>query len=77
MRDRMMFGMPTPRGTPPRQFNRPGEPVFKPMPRPGFPLFDLIWDFISLLPWLGVRRRRREAELAEERRSGSMKSKAR
>jgi len=77
MRDRMMFGMRTPKGTPPRQFSRPGEPVFKPMLRPGFPSFDWIWGLLALLPWLGRRRRRREAELVEKKRAGSIKAKER
>lgn len=74
MMRRGMFGMPNSKGTMPRQFTGTSEPVFKPMPRLGFS-FDLIWQFFSFLPWL--RRRRREAELAQEQKSQSMKAKRR
>jgi hypothetical protein len=80
MSDRMLFGMPTPQGTPPRHFSSGGttsEAPWKPMPRPGFPSFGLLLDLIALLPWFGTRRRKREAELAEKRRAESIKSKER
>lgn len=68
---RMMFGMPTPLGTKPRQYPT-GEPVFKPMPRQFPDPLGFIMGFISLMPWMG--RRRREAEIAGERRSQSLKA---
>jgi hypothetical protein len=79
MRDRMLFGMPTAPGTPPRQFSSGGstsEAPWKPMPHQGFPTFlDSFLTLISLLPWFGMRRRRRESQLAEERRSQQIKAK--
>jgi hypothetical protein len=73
---RMRFGMSQPPGTPPRRFTG-GEPVFKPMPRPGFPSYGWLLQFISFLPWFGMRRRRHEAELAEKKRADSIKAKER
>ena len=75
MMRRGLYGMPNRKGTKPRQYTA-DEPVFKPMPRPGFPSFNLIEGFLSLLPWLGLRRRRRERE-SQEQRSQSMKAKGR
>jgi hypothetical protein len=73
---RMRFGMSQPKGTKPREYPI-GEPVLKPMPRPGFSFDDFlgtILGFISLGPWFGQRRRRREADLAQEQRSQSIKA---
>jgi hypothetical protein len=73
---RMRFGMSTPKGTPPRQYLT-GEPIFQPMPAPGFSSFGWLLGLISLLPWFGMRRRRREAEIAEQQKIQSIKAKAR
>jgi hypothetical protein len=76
---RMLYGMPTPKGTRPGEYvPPPGPPVFKPMPRPvSFTdqAFGAIMSLVALLP--GMRRRRKEAELAEQQRSESMKAKGR
>ena len=74
LRDRMLYGMRQPKGTQPR-WGPAGEPAFKPMPAPGFS-FDithLVASLLMLMPWM--RRRRKEAELAEQRRSQSIKAK--
>ena len=73
MRDRILFGMPTPKGNKLRKYDPTGEPILKPMPRPGPTSLDWLWGFITLLPWM--RRRRREAELAKEQRSQAIKVK--
>jgi hypothetical protein len=74
----MRFGIPTPKGTHLKQQAPAGEPVFTPMPRPGRPgflSFESILGFLSLLPWLGRRRKRQQAELAQDQRSQSIKAK--
>lgn len=70
---RRMRGMETPKHATQR-WPSPGEPIFKPMPAPVSSLDGLtsgLLAFMSLLPW--VRRRRKEAELAEQQKIQSMK----
>ena len=76
---RRMRGLETPRGATQR-WPSTGEPVFKPMPRPAIYGFSdhalgALMGLIALLP--GMRRRRKEAQLAEEQRSQSIKAKGR
>lgn len=73
----MRFGLPTPKGTRPREFKPSVEPpILKPMPNPSFgfdSLLGLAYSFMALMPWM--RRRRAESRLAEQRRAQAMKAK--
>jgi hypothetical protein len=75
---RMLYGMPTPKGTRPRDYvPPPSPPVFKPMPRPvSFTdqAFGAIMGLVALLPLM--RRRRAKATLRDER-SESIKAQGR
>lgn len=70
---RRMRGMETPKHATQR-WPSPGEPVFKPMPAPVFSgdaFQSAFLSFISFLPWF--RRRKKEAELAEQQKMQSLK----